>query len=313
MSAKWVAGSVRARALPNRRLGGAGARALAASPSLDEAVEALARSPYGRFVRAGDSLAAAQRGVADTLLWHLRVLAGWVPADGVRALRLLAGWFEIANVDEQVRGFASPAEPVEPPFRLGRLATAWPQVAAAASLSDLRVALARSAWGDPGGDGARDVSLALRMAWADRVAAGVAPAGPWACGAVALLVAREIAAPSAGGARRLPGPAAVAVTRLLGRGWQRAGSIAELAGVLPPAAAWALRGTREPADLWQAEVRWWARVRTDGAALVAAPGFGARPAIGSVALLAVDAWQVRAALEICARGAIGSEVLDALA
>ncbi|HET8680706.1 MAG TPA: hypothetical protein VFM54_02350, partial [Micromonosporaceae bacterium] len=158
MTARWVAGSVRSRALPNRRLGSAGARALAASPSLDDAVEALARSPYRRFVRVGDPLAAAQRGVADTLLWHLRVLAGWVPSDGVRALRLLAGWFEVANVaglaaslaaGGTAAGGTAAAEqpyltPGERPYQLGRLATAWPRLATASSAAELRLALARS-------------------------------------------------------------------------------------------------------------------------------------------------------------------------
>ncbi|HET8660858.1 MAG TPA: hypothetical protein VFM55_17880 [Micromonosporaceae bacterium] len=319
MSARWVAGSVRSRALPNRRLGSAGARALAASPSVDDAVEALARSPYRRFVRVGDSLAAAQRGVADTLLWHLRVLAGWVPADGVRVLRLLAGWFEVSNVDglaaSLAAGAAAPREspyqaPGERPYQLGRLATAWPRLAVATSAADLRLALARSPWGDPGGEGAGTVSLALRLAWADRVAAGVAPAEAWARGAVALLVARNVAGQPVPG---LSGPAAGTVTRLLGLGWARTASVASLAAVLPPSAAWALHGVRSRADLWQAEARWWARVRRDAEALLAAPGFGLRSAVGAVALLAVDACQVRAALEVVARGGQGSEVLDALA
>jgi hypothetical protein len=75
---------------------------------------------------------------------------------------------------------------------------------------------------------------------------------------------------------------------------------------------------RDPADLWTAEARWWARLRADGARLLAEPGFGPHAAIGAVALLAVDAWQVRAALEAVARAggpasATVAEVFDALA
>ena len=53
-----------------------------------------------RPARAGQTLAATQHAVAATLLWDLRVLAGWLPRDGVDLLRALACWFEIANVDE---------------------------------------------------------------------------------------------------------------------------------------------------------------------------------------------------------------------
>ncbi|MGC9669778.1 hypothetical protein ACNTMW_24930 [Planosporangium sp. 12N6] len=314
MSARWVAGSVRARALPRRQLGSAGARQLAGSRTLDDAVTALARSPYGRFVRAGDTLGAAQRGVADTLLWNVRVLAGWVPGDGVRALRLLAGWFELANVDEHLRALTAAGQPVEPPFRLGTLATAWPRLAATTSPAELRDVLARSPWGDPGTDRPRELSLALRLSWADRVAAGVAPAGAWAAGAVALLVARTDPAQR----RHLPQPALRAVDRLLGRAWPEASTVEELAGTVSPSAAWALRDVPEPADLWRAEIRWWARVRADGARLLADPGFGPHAAVGAAALLAVDAWQTRAALEATARVDGGgwsdvSEVFGALA
>jgi hypothetical protein len=311
MGAAWVAGSVRARAMANRRLGGAGARSLAAAPSLAEAVPALSRSPYGRFVRPGDSLVAAQRGVAETLLWNVRVLAGWLPSPGVRALRLLAGWFELANIDERVRELTS-AEQVEPPFRLGTLATAWPRLAATSSIAELRGVLASSPWGDPGGDGAYAISQSLRLTWADRVAAGVAAAYPWAAGAAALMLARDLAGRAG---PRLPEPARVSAARLLGSAWSTGATVEQFAAALPPAAGWALRGVRGPADLWTAEVRWWSRVRADGARLVAAPGFGPDAAIGALVLLAADAWQVRAALEATARGpaATAREVLDALA
>jgi hypothetical protein len=143
MAAGWVAGSVRARALARRRLGRAGARTLAASGSLPSAVEALAASPYGRDVRAGSSLAEAQRSVGAALLWHLRVLAGWQPLEGSQAVRALAGWFEIANVDDLLGALSGVDRPE--PYRLGRLAVAWSRLVGSTSAEQIREVLATSA------------------------------------------------------------------------------------------------------------------------------------------------------------------------
>ncbi|MFI5079696.1 MAG: hypothetical protein ACHQCE_01390, partial [Streptosporangiales bacterium] len=79
MSTGWVAGSVRARALARRRLGAAAARQLAASGSLADALRVLAATHYGREDLGGQTLAGAQHAVARTVLWDLRVLAGWLP------------------------------------------------------------------------------------------------------------------------------------------------------------------------------------------------------------------------------------------
>ncbi|HZD74039.1 MAG TPA: hypothetical protein VE776_09185, partial [Actinomycetota bacterium] len=184
-----MAGSVRARALAQRRLGAGASRTLAASPSLEVALAALADSPYGHEVRPRLSLAEAQRAVAATLLWHLRVLAGWLPRQGPAMLRLLAGWFEIADVDELLHRLAG--KTAEPPFHLGALATAWPRLATAGSAVELRERLAASPWGDPGGATARAVRLGMRLSWMTQVASELEPAAPWAAGAAALLLARE--------------------------------------------------------------------------------------------------------------------------
>ena len=82
MSTGWVAGSVRARALARRRLGAAAARQLAASGSLADALRVLSATHYGREDLRGQTLAGAQHAVARTVLWDLRVLAGWLPRDG---------------------------------------------------------------------------------------------------------------------------------------------------------------------------------------------------------------------------------------
>lgn len=310
MTAGWVAGSVRATAMARRRLGSTAAGELAACPGLPEALEILARSPYGRGVHPGDQLATAERGVTSMTLWNLRVLAGWLPAEGAALIRLLTAWFEIANIDEHLRSFtADPTEAGVPPFRLGSLATAWPRLSRTTSPAELRTALAASAWGDPGADSPRAISTWLRISWAARVHACVEPARPWAAGALALLVAREHGAAH----HPLPGAAAAVASRLLGPGWTRATGLADLAGRLPAPARWALEGVTSTSDLWQAETRWWARLRRDGTTLLLHPAFGPPRPIGAVAVLAADAWLVSAALELAARGGAYPEVWDALA
>lgn len=305
MSAGWVAGTVRARAMAHRRLGAAGARALAAAPSLPDALATLTASPYGHDVHPGQTLPEAQRAVLDCLLWNLRVFAGWLPREGGRQLRVLAGWFEIAEVEERLRAMAG--RPAAPPFRLGALATA-PRLAAAASPTELRRVLGASAWGDPGGETPADMAPALRLAWAERVAAIPAARG-WAVSAAALIVARELFAAG----RRLPPVAETSASRLLGRPAATAASPAEFAALLPLPVREAVRGVADPPSLWRAEVRWWARLDADAAALVRRPRFAAEPGIGAVALGAVDAWRVCAALECAARGGRELEVFDAVA
>lgn len=306
MSAGWVAGSVRAQAMARRRLGRSGVRALARSGSLAAAAEILEASPYRRPLRSSAGLAEAQHAVLETLLWNLRVLAGWVPPDGVRSLRRLAAWFEIANVDEHLARLAG--RPAEPPFRLGVLGSAWPRLDRTASTAELRSALTASVWGDPGGDGAHDIALWMRIAWAQRLATGVEQALPWALGAVALLIAGQVHVAG----RPLPDRAARGVDRLLGPGWAYADSLTALRDRLPGRARWALDGVDRPEQLWRAEAAWWQRLRADGWRLLGG-GFGADRPIGAAALLAVDAWEVRAALELAARGS-GPEVdVDVLA
>jgi hypothetical protein len=301
-----VAGTVRARSLARRRLGAGAAGRLAGSASLQEATTALAATPYRHGVRAGQDLAGAQRGVTVTLLWHLRVLAGWLPRDGGRMLRLLAGWFEIANVDDLLQQMAGLQ--VEGPLPLGTLATAWPRCARARSPAELRATLATSPWGDPGGDTAREVQLGMRLSWSARLSR-LQRVAPWAAGAAALLVARERFLAGRG----LPATLHGQVTRLLGRDALAATSLAELQRRLPEPAGWALAGVEDPVDLWRAEGGWWSRVERDGFELLGAGSFGAAPVLGAAAVLGADAQRVRAALELAARGGRPLEVFDALA
>jgi hypothetical protein len=91
---------------------------------LEQALQLLAGSAYGQRIPAGVDLEAAQRGVAETLLWHLRIMAGWLPTAGAGLVRALAGWFELANVDARLAALAGDGgEPA--PFVRGGLATAW--------------------------------------------------------------------------------------------------------------------------------------------------------------------------------------------
>jgi hypothetical protein len=308
VSAGWAAAAVRARALARRRIGAAAARRLAASDSLDSALHALTATPYSRGIHPGQPLGDAQHALAASVLWNLRVLAGWLPRGGVLMLRVLAGWFEIANTDELLAAMAG-QEPGRT-FRIGALATSWPQLEGARTVPGLRSALAASTWGDPGEDSAYAVRIWMRARWAARVGGELEePAPVWASGAAALLIAGERFA-----AGRPPPPAVTAaVTGLLGTGVAGAATLDELAASLPGRAAWALAGVHTPADLWRAEARWWARVERDGFQLLREARFNGGPVLGAAAVLAADAWRTRAALEIAARGGGPLEAYDAVA
>lgn len=304
MTAAWVAGSVRARSMTRRRLGRDAVRRLAGEPSLDAALGVLVRTPYGHDVRLGMSLAEAQRAVHGALVWNVRVLGGWVPRDGAALLRVLLAPFEIANVADHLRRLRGEDAPA--PYRLGSLSTAWPRLAAAGDTARLRAALAASTWGDPGGTEPDEIVWAMRLSLADRAVAVSPTAAPWASGAVALLLARGLLldrpdlTPGARlSAARVVGPAAAAATTL-----------AELRPRLSRSASWALTGVSGGEDLWHAEARWWARVEQDAVALTRSPRPGAEVVLGAVALLGVDAWRTRAALEVAARADASPGDLD---
>ena len=255
----------------------------------------------------GQALAAAQHAVADTFLWDLRVLAGWLPPHGVDLLRSLACWFEIANVEELLQAWAG--RPAGDEFRLGALATAWPRLRQARSLDGLRAGLAASSWHDPGGGSAHDIRLGLRARWAARVAAAGDPARTWAAGAAALLLAGQRFAIG-----RAIQPAVMdGALPLLGRGAAQAPTLDRLRGCLPARARWALAGVSSPDELWQAEVAWWARVERDGRILLRSSGPDSGPVLGAVVVLAADARRICAALEIAARGGGPLEAYDAVA
>ncbi len=295
MKAGWTAGVTRARLLLSRVIGAEHARAVAGSRSLGDALGVLATSAYGERLHAGDDLAAAERGVADTLLWHLRILAGWLPGAGAGLVRALAGWFELANVDARIAALVSDGrEPA--PFVLGGLATAWPAIEQGRSVEDVADTVAGSAWGDPGGRSAAELTLGLRVAWARRVHQAAPVAANWVAGAGALLVARELlldgSRARAAQLRRLPGITEEALA---------AGSLNDLQAALPAQAAWALAGVSDPSELWRAELSWWLAVEREAPVLLRTPGDEA-VVLAAVALLAVDAQRTARALRAAAQG-----------
>jgi hypothetical protein len=71
---------------------------------------------------------------------------------------------------------------------------------------------------------------------------------------------------------------------------------------VPRGAAQALHGVESAENLWQAEIRWWSTMESAGTVLAARPQAGASAGVGVAALLAADAWRVRAALAMAAGG-----------
>jgi hypothetical protein len=314
VSTAWVAGAVRAKALAGRRVGAGGARTIAARPSLGDALGLLGRTSYGRDVRADQTLGEAQHAVGATLLWNLRVLAGWLPRGGAETLRLLAAGFEVANVDEHLAGLRG--EHADPSYALGTLATAWPRLARTTTTADLAAALGSSPWRVRDERSHHDLALGLHLAWAEAVAARLPEAATWARAGTAALVAREVLLEQ----RPLSDPLSHRASLVLGPAFVTAAATArddlgQLAHALPAGTRWVLEGLRRPEDVWRAEATWWQRVERDGFALLRGTVHDRGPVVGAVAVLAVDAWRVRAALETAARGGAGRalEAFDGVA
>jgi hypothetical protein len=235
-----------------RRLGHEQSRAVAASPSLEHAIGLLSGSAYGRSVRPGMDLASAQHAIGETALWHVRVLAGWMPPRNIELVRVLAAWFELANVEDRLAYLAG--GPLSAPFVLGGLAAAGTHIESALTVAELREALIGSSWGDPGSDEPDGIRLALRFSWARRALASVPEARQWALGAVGLLLARELLL--AGGPKdemAAPRPP------VSGTAWMQSASVEALRGALGAESGGALAGIDDPDAIWLGEVEWWSR------------------------------------------------------
>lgn len=305
MPASWVAASVRARLLANRRIGGARALEVAQSASLPAALQILSRSPYGAHLTPDMPLEAAQREVGANLLWNLRVIAGWLPPGGVQVVQPLAAWFELANIEERLAYLSRGDHPA--PFQLGRLGVAWPAVARATTPEAVRAAIATSRWGDPGEGGPVSWMVTLRFRWAAWVATAVPGADVWAFAACVLLAARlRFASDRSINLGLIPAFGLPAL-------WWQARTLADLRALLSKRTAWVLDGVQGVPDLWRAEARWWSRVKRDSAEMLVASRFEEGVIAGTVGLLAHDAWLTRAALAAAARGGAGRAVFDAVA
>jgi hypothetical protein len=308
MKADWVAASVRARSMAQRRAGAGTSRAMATQPTLDSAVALLRESSYGQRLAGARGLAAAERAVQETVLWQLRVLAGWLPASGTALARTAAGIYEIENIAALAHYLAG-GGPTAEFYALGALATAWPRLRTAGSAEELAAILRASAWGDVGTAGPGPMRDALTVAWARRLAATAAAARPW-CGTVCVLVAARIvlvdgAAPSAQVLHLL--------RPVLGSSWESASDIQGFTAALPHSQQGVVLGVASPKDLWRAEARAYAAAENDGFRLLRGSMPGPDVVLGAIAVLALDAWRVRAALAAAAAGAGSSEVLDAAA
>lgn len=304
MSLAWTAASTRARLLSRRRLGPAASRTLASQPDLGSARRLLVESPYGREVGMETSIDELQRALQASVLWHLRVLAGWVPPAAGPLLRTLAARFEIANVEDRLSYLGG--APLHQPYQLGRLATAWDRLRRAGSAAEMRAQLARSPWGDPGGEELLDIRWAMLLRWAGWLREGPRAMRPWVEGAVALLTARLIVF----GADALPEPVR-ARWELFAPGAAKAVSLKNVAALVP-GGAWALQPVTSPQELWWAEARWWERVERDAERMLKGNPRNPEAAVGLAGLLAADAHRVGATLEAVGRGPAARSLFDAV-
>ncbi len=293
----WNAGAVRARLLGRHRLGPEGVLDVARRAGLGEALAVLGEGPYRHDVRQGMSLEAAQWAAAATPLWHLRVLAGWLPPRGGDLARTLAGWWEVLNVENLLAQLAG--EPSLPPYELGTLGTAWSRVRGAGSAAAVRERLAASPWLDPGADDAAAIVTWLRLSWAARVTDEAEDAARAATGWAVLTAAADVLVGDRTRAGRpgVPG---------LGAGWAEAEDLRGFVRALPRQAARVLDDVAEPADLWRAEVRWWRGLDDEGERLLRRAGSGEAAVVGAFALLLADAHRVQGAIEVAARGGADS-------
>lgn len=298
----WNAGTVRARLLGLHRLGRRACEDLARLGSFEEALRELRDSPYGHDLDPDVTLPEAQWAVWATPLWHLRVLAGWLPPAGAELARVLAGWWEVRNIENLLSELQGGT--AFPPYDLGRLDRSWDQIRAAESVSAVRERLAASPWLDPGAGDVGTIVSWLGLSWAHRMAEeadGMARlAGGWA----ALVVANDLLL----GARTQADDGARRV-RELGGEWAEAGDVGQLRERLPHDAGWVLEDVDDSKDLWRAEVRWWRHLDEESRRRLRHPNRGPDALVGAFGAHLADARRVEAALELAARGGQG-EVAD---
>jgi hypothetical protein len=283
MSAGWIAGDVRARGLAAAEAIDV-ASSVAETPGLETAVAVLGQTRWIRDTDSATSVEAAQRAVFETLIWQLRVLAGWFPSEGVEVVRSCVAWFEIRNIEDRLAYFAGASAATA--YELGRLGLITKSLGGTSNAEDIRRLMGASAWGNPGGDDAYAIRMWLRHRWHRRARDASPELRIWADAAAWLFGLRE---------------------RSAGR------TSAALMASTPPSLPWAWRWvtatTWSAGDLWRAEERWWEQVRQEGLQLLHEPVGGRGPALGAVTTLAASARRIATALQVAA-GIDGGE-LDA--
>jgi hypothetical protein len=188
------------------------------------------------------------------------------------------------------------------------LAIGWARLSGAANVAELCDRLATTAWGRPDDETPHTIGLTLRATLLQNAAATLPDCRDWITSAAAVLLARERSH-----GFPLPARAARSLATLLGGPALAATNLEDLIPALPAATRWMFDGVATDDDLWRAESRWWSRVESDGFEWLRSARFGPTPVIGAVAVMAADAWRVRAALTAVANGAPGLEEFDALA
>lgn len=308
MSASWVAASIRARSLAQRRIGSVRCRQVASLADLSTALASLGDSAYAPRLVGVTGLADAQRATSETLLWQLRVLAGWLPPGGAGLIRAIAAAYERDNVvalDEHLQGGPEPSKA----FHLGALSTAWPRLRSQSSRPALAEALHRSAWGATAPLDQVALRDVLTLAWLRRLSAAERSATGWSRSASVLIAARMVLVD-----QTVPTPRVLDLVHpWLGRAWATSRDLDQFRAALPRPAQAVLKQVEEPSDLWRAEARLRAEVEADAVRMMHASLPGPDVVLGAVAVLAVDGWRLRAALAAADAGSGSSEVLDAVA
>lgn len=300
MKGDWTAAATRARGLVRHRLGAGAAQQLAAD-DLPTALGRVAASlgPPERTAPLVDR-PVAEHAIRASLLWRIRVLAGWAPRQGAGLFRALAAPYERDNVVALAQSFADGIA-AHDRWELGSLATAWPRLGRARDLASLLQGLGSSPWGRV--DATRPAGLRdeLTAAWLRRLAVEAPSARPWAVAGAALLAARVAVVEGA-----TPEPRLAELLRpFLGETWPTARTLDAFVAALPHGAAEPFDELEGPEELWRAEARLVARVEAESLRVLRRSSDGPAVAVAAVALLAVDAWRTRAALAVAARRAAG--------
>ena len=305
VASDWVAATVRARSMARRRAGHALIGRVAAAGNLATAGSLLEETAYAQRLRPDMTLRGAQRSTRQTVLWEIRVLAGWVPPGGTALLRAAAAEYELENILALERRLSGRPLPPTEPFELGSLATAWPRVREADSLGELQDQLRRSPWGLPEANPAA-VLAAVRLR---RLMAAAPEAADAAARTCAVLAARTRLV---GGTE--PPPRMVSLLRpVLGTEWAAARTVSQLREALPGRLRPVLDAVQGPADLWRAEASVPVLNEGDGFRLLRGGTPGPGVVAGAVLVLGADAWRLRAALAAAAGEDSSSEVLNAVA